>query len=89
MLIFFRRPRAAYSAVRGRIEQSLELIRDFIAVLDTCKNEEDPIKNEGHRVLTTLYINSDAQGQIAAVSGGIWPKYELIQAEMSPLYLQE
>ena len=34
-------------------------------VLVTCKNEEDPIKNEGARVLTTLYINfSEAQGQI-------------------------
>ena len=36
-----------------------------MVVLVTCKNEEDPIKNEGDRVLTTLYINfSDAQGQI-------------------------
>ena len=34
-------------------------------VLGTCKNEEDPIKNEGARVLTTLYINfADVQGQI-------------------------
>ena len=30
-----------------------------------CMNEEDPIKNEGARVVTTLFINfSDAQGQI-------------------------
>ena len=37
----------------------------FMAVLVTCKNEEDPIKNEGARVFTTLYINfSDAEGQI-------------------------
>ena len=36
-----------------------------MVVLVTCKNEEDLIKNEGARVLTTLYINfSDAQGQI-------------------------
>ena len=36
-----------------------------MVVLVTCKNEEDPIKNEGAKVLTTLYINlSDAQGQI-------------------------
>ena len=36
-----------------------------MVVLVTCKNEEDPIKNEGARVFTTLYINfSDAQGQI-------------------------
>ena len=43
-------------------------------VLLTCKNEEDPIKNRGARVFTTLYINfSDVQGQITlelvAVSG--------------------
>ena len=36
-----------------------------MAVLVTCKNEEDPITNEGIRVLTTLYIDfSDAQGQL-------------------------
>ena len=37
-------------------------------VLVTCKYEEDPIKNEGARVDTTLYSNfSDAQGQITVV----------------------
>ena len=36
-----------------------------MVVLVTCKNEEDPIKNEGARVFTILYINfSDTQGQI-------------------------
>ena len=39
-----------------------------MAVLVTCKYEEDPIKNEGARVDTTLYSNfSDAQGQITLV----------------------
>ena len=39
-----------------------------MVVLVTCKNEEDPIKNEGTRVFTTLYINfSDAQRQITLV----------------------
>ena len=34
-------------------------------VLVTCKYEEDPIKNRGARVFTTLYVNfSDAQGQM-------------------------
>ena len=52
-------------------------------VLITCKYE-DPIKNEGAGVVTTLYINiSDAQGQITGV--GIWPKFELIQAFMHVL----
>ena len=37
-------------------------------VLVTCKYEEDPIKNEAARVLTTLYSNfSDAQGHITQV----------------------
>ena len=36
-----------------------------MGVLVTCKNEEDTIKNEGARVLTSLYVNfSNAQGQI-------------------------
>ena len=36
-----------------------------MVVLVICKNEEDPIKNEGAKVFTILYINfSDAQGQI-------------------------
>ena len=43
-------------------------------VLVTCQYEEDPFKNRGARVFTTLYINfSDAIGQITlelvAVSG--------------------
>ena len=37
-------------------------------VLVTCKYKEDPIKNEGARLDTTLYSNfSDAQGQITLV----------------------
>ena len=33
-------------------------------VLITCKYEEDPNKNRGARVFTTLYVNfSDTQGQ--------------------------
>ena len=42
-------------------------------VLITCKYEEDPFKNEGARVVTTLYINiSDAQGQITLVLVSGW-----------------
>ena len=37
-------------------------------------------------MFTPLYINfSDAQGQITGVGGGIWPKFELIQAFMHVL----
>ena len=37
--------------------------------LIACKNEEDPIKNEGARVVTTLFIDfSDTQGQLTPKS---------------------
>ena len=50
-----------------------------MVVLVTCKNEEDPIKDEGSRVLTTLYIIfSDAQGLI-------WPNFELVRDFMDVL----
>ena len=36
-----------------------------MGLLNACNNEEDPIKNEGARGVTTLFINfSDAQGQL-------------------------
>ena len=83
---FTRRSRAANSAVHNSIWSNFELVRDFMVVLLTCKNEEDPIKNRGARVLTTVYIDfSDAQGQITGVGGGIWPKFEFIQAIMHVL----
>ena len=69
MGIFSRRPRAANSAVLGPIWPNFDLVRDVIDVLITCKYEEDPIKNRGARVFTTLYLNfSDAQGQITPES---------------------
>ena len=48
MCFFFRRSRAAYSALSGQIGPNLALLRDFIVVL----YEEDPTKYEGTRVLT-------------------------------------
>ena len=40
-----------------------------MGVLVACKNEEDPIKNEGARVVTTLFIDfSNAQGQLTPKS---------------------
>ena len=40
-----------------------------MGLLVACKNEEDPIKNEGARVVTTLFINfSDSQGQLTPKS---------------------
>ena len=40
-----------------------------MGLLVACKNEEDTIKNEGARVVTTLFINfSEAQGQLTPKS---------------------
>ena len=39
-----------------------------MAVLITCKNEEDPIKNEGDRVATRYVEFYGAQGQITLKS---------------------
>ena len=61
---FSRRSRAANSTVLGPLWPNFELVRDVKDVLVTCQYE-DPIKNRGARVFTTLYINfSNAQGQI-------------------------
>ena len=60
-------------------------------VLVTCKNEEDPTKNEGARVVTTLFIDfSDAQEQLTPKSV---MEYAKIQTHPSfygrAYYLQE
>ena len=48
---------------------NFEPIRDFMGVLVDCKNEEDAIKIEGDRVVTTLFIDcSNAQGQLTRKS---------------------
>ena len=68
-MLFFRRSRAANSEVSGGILPKFELIQAFKVVLVICKNEEDPIKNEGARVLTSLLFDfSDAQGQLTPKS---------------------
>ena len=79
---FFRHSRAAYSAVLGRIWLKFKLLRDIINVLVICKYEEDPIKNEGARVLTSLYdfFFRRSRATNSEVSGGILPKFKLIQA---------
>ena len=51
---FFKRSRAANSTVFGPFWPNFELVRDVMNTLVTCKNQEDLIKNEGARVLTTF-----------------------------------
>ena len=71
---FFRRSRAAYSEVSGGILPKFELIQAFMVVIVTCKNEEDPIKNEGSRVLTRF----SPRGQLTP-NPLVWPKFELVR----------
>ena len=75
--IFFKRSRAAYYTVLVPIWPNLEHVRDVMDVLVTCKYEEDPIKNEGARVLTT-FPHYNPMGAIRChghqSSGPIWPK---------------
>ena len=46
--------RGAYSEVSDGILPEFKLIRAFMVGLVTCKNEEDPSKNEVNRVVTTF-----------------------------------
>ena len=48
-----------------------------MVVLVTCKNEEDPIKNESARVVTTLSTNFEDD---SLIGDEILVKFKLIQA---------
>ena len=84
LLIFFKRSRAANSAVCSRSMPNFELLRDIIVVLLTYMNVEDQIKNEGARVLTRFIYLFFRCSRAAnpEVSGGIQLKFKLIQAFM-------
>ena len=49
--------------------------------LDACKNGEDPIKNEGTRAVTTLFIDCSRAAN-SKVSDGILLEFKLIQSFM-------
>ena len=85
-MLFFRHSRAAYSKDSSGILPKFELIQAFIVVLFTCKNEEDPIKNEGARVLTIFsplevygIFFRRSRAAYSAVLGRIWLKFELVR----------
>ena len=76
---FFNHSRAANSAVNGQIWLKFELIQDVMVILVTSKNEEDLIKNEGARMLTTLNID------FSTTQGLITPRMEKIRSKMKAL----
>ena len=51
-----------------------------MVVLVTCRNEEDPIKNEGTRVSQDYLFFRRSRAANSEVSDGILPKSKLIQA---------
>ena len=79
MGIFPQHSRAANSTVRGLIWLDFKHIQDFMVVFVTWKEEEDPIKNEGIRVVTIFRRSKAANSE---VSDGILRKFKLIQSFM-------
>ena len=84
---FFKRSRAANSVVGDGIWQKFKLIQGFIVAIVTCKNEQDSIKNESTRVLTTflplkVYGDFFRRSRVAnsADPCPILPNFEPIQA---------
>ena len=84
---------ADYSEVSGGIRQKFEVIQVFMHVLVTCKNEEDPVKNELERVATSflplyVYGNFSIRPRAAnsAALGPICPKFELCPDFMLVLF---
>ena len=78
---------AANSVVGDRIWQKFKFIQAFMVALVTCKNDDDPIKNESTRVLTTflqLKVYGDffrcSRAANSADPGPILPNFEPIQA---------
>ena len=52
MKLYFRCLSAAYSVVGGRVWWIIKLIQAFMGLHVICKDKEDPVKNEGARVVT-------------------------------------
>ena len=86
MGIFSRRSRAANSAVLGPIWPNFELVRDVIDVLVTASMKKIRSKMkalECSQHYTAIFRRARADN--SGVGGGIWPKFELIQAFMHVL----
>ena len=69
----FRHSRASNSEVNSPIWPEFELIRDFMAVLISCKFEDDLIKSEG-ATLRTTFSPLEVNGEIFHHQGRVTPK---------------
>ena len=89
---FFKRSREVNAVVGDGIWQKFKLIHAFIVVYVTCKNDEDPFKNESTRVLTSFiplkvygehFRRSRAANSVDP--GQILPNFKPIQAFIAVL----
>ena len=81
----FHRSRASNSKEDSPIWPEIELIRDFIVVLVTCKFEEHPIKNKVaiDRTRSAIgFFGYQVQVTHLEVKSLIWSKFELIRTFM-------
>ena len=78
---FFRRSRAANSAVGDQIRPKFELVQALMHVIVTCKYEKEWMKNSREKV-DTPFFPIITLSVTMETSGWIWPNFKLIQALM-------
>ena len=86
-----------YSNAKGQLTpqyvvksgQNLNSFKTLLVVLVTCKNEEDPIKNQSTRELTSLQLDFFRRSRAAdsEIGCGIPPKFKIVQAFMIVLII--
>ena len=78
------------SCNHARFLPNFDFIRDLMVLFITCKNKRDPFKNEGVRVVTTLFICfSDAQGQSKSGSGRNSKSFKLFRYSALPARMKK
>ena len=79
--IFFRRSRAANSAVGGRMRPKFELFRALMHAIITCKYKKERMKNSRKKRGDTIFpIITLSVTKV--ITGLIWLNFKLIQALM-------
>ena len=60
-----------------------EIVQAFMYVLITCKNKEDPIKNEGARVFTLDFSHYKSMGIFPDAKGQLTPQSTVLSGQIS------
>ena len=76
LMVFFRRSRAANSAVTGPSRSKFKLVRALMHVIITCKYEKDRMKNSREKVETPFFsiitlweLSADMETRVLIRSG--------------------